>query len=111
MAPGCRPIRARTLERLPLEPLAALWHLLSFFAPAFGLGAIAASLARLFWWSLLKPVGWFRLCRAATLSATLALIVGLVVLGRDGRMGTYVAMVVASAVSLWWVGFRRATRA
>jgi hypothetical protein len=34
------------------------------------------------------------------------LIGGLVLLGHDGRMATYAAMVVVIAFSLWWIGFR-----
>ena len=39
-------------------------------------------------------------------AATLALIGGLLVLGQDGRIATYTAMIAAAAVSLWWTGFR-----
>jgi hypothetical protein len=33
-------------------------------------------------------------------------MLGLVIFEHDGKMATYSAMVVACAVTLWWVGFR-----
>ena len=42
----------------------------------------------------------------ASLPPELRLIGGLAVFGRDGRMATYAALVVASALALWWAGFR-----
>ena len=43
----------------------------------------------------------------ASSAGMLALLLGLVVLERDGRMGTYVLMVVSVALALWWFGLRR----
>ena len=60
----------------------AFWHVLGLFLPALGTGLIA--------WS----------CSAGSL----ALLGGLVLLGRDGRMASYGAMVAASALALWWAG-------
>jgi len=34
-------------------------------------------------------------------------VVGLVVFERDGKMATYLALVLATAVVLWWRGLRR----
>jgi hypothetical protein len=34
-----------------------------------------------------------------------ALLAGLLIQGRDGRMATYLGMVVACAAGLWWAGF------
>ena len=69
------------------------------------MAAIAAALAKVVWRSELRPVPWVRLFAAAAVACTLALIGGLVVLGHDGRMSTYAAMVLAAALGLWAVGF------
>ncbi|MEO6747789.1 MAG: hypothetical protein ABIS28_11850 [Caldimonas sp.] len=66
---------------------------------------LSASLAKLFWSSELRPVSFTRLCVVGAAAATLALFVGLVVTGHDGRMATYAGMVAVTAVSLWWFGF------
>jgi hypothetical protein len=50
-------------------------------------------------------VRWRRLAGWSSAAAALALAGGLVGFGRDGRMATYAAMVVAVAVALWWAGF------
>lgn len=88
-----------------MGPLDALWHLVNLLLPAAGLGLIAASLAKLLWRKALAPVSWRRLAGWACGGACLALLAGLVLTGRDGRMSTYVAMVLCSAAALWWAGF------
>ena len=88
-----------------MGPLDALWHVLNLLAPALGLGLIAAGLSKLLWRRALAAVPWRRLIAWACAAALLALVAGLVLSGHDGRMATYAAMVLASAVALWWVGF------
>ncbi len=88
-----------------MDPLDLLWHLLNLVAPAAGLGVIAASLAKLLWRRELAAVRWQRLAGWGGAAALLALLGGLVISGRDGRMLTYGAMVLATALALWWVGF------
>lgn len=90
--------------------LDAIWHLLNLLAPAFGLGMIAAGLAKLFWRHELKTVSWRRLACWAVAVCAVVLLAGLVITGRDGRMGTYAAMVLACALALWWAGFRSGGR-
>lgn len=85
-------------------------HLLNFLAPALGIAVMAAAGAKLLWRNALRPVPWFRLAGWGAMASILALIAGLVVFGRDGRMATYMGMVTANAVALWWQGFGR-TRA
>jgi hypothetical protein len=88
------------------DPLDLVWHLGGFFAPAVGTGLIAATLAKLIWRRALGGVTWRRLVLAAVPSSAVVLMVGILLGGRDGRMSTYAAMVVACAVALWWAGFR-----
>jgi hypothetical protein len=85
--------------------LQALIHLASLLAPAVGLGLIAAALAKLLWRQALRGVPWRRLATAAVAAASLATVAGLVVLGRDGAMPTYAAMVAAATAALYWRGF------
>lgn len=90
-----------------MGPLDALWHLLNLFAPAVGVALVSASLAKLIWRRDLALVPWRRLAVWAAIAGTLALIGGLAVFGRDGKMATYAGLVVASALALWWTGFVR----
>jgi hypothetical protein len=90
-----------------MGPLDALIHLSNLIAPGLGLGLIAAALAKLFWRRELAAVAWRRLATWAAGASTVALLAGLVITGRDGRMGTYGAMVLTCAAALWWAGFRR----
>ncbi len=88
-----------------MGPIDALWHLLNFFAPALGVGVLTALMAKLLWRSSLKSASLKRLGFWAVAGSALALLAGLVVFGRDGKMLTYGAMVLACALSVWWAGF------
>jgi len=88
-----------------MSPLDALWHLLGFAYPALALGLLTAAGAKLLWRRELAAVPWMRLARDAAIACFAVLVAGLVFFGRDGRMATYLAMVAACAVTLWWRGF------
>jgi hypothetical protein len=90
-----------------MGPLDAIWHSLNFLAPALGMAVLAASAAKLLWRRDLAAVRWHRLALWAAGAGMVALVGGLVAFGRDGKMATYGALVVATAVALWWVGFAR----
>lgn len=90
-----------------MGPLDAIWHLFNFIAPALGVALLSSTLAKLAWRRELAAVPWRRLSLWAALAGVLTLCAGLVLFGRDGRMATYGALVVASALALWWVGFAR----
>ena len=88
-----------------MGPLDALWHLGNLFVPALALAALNAGAAKLLWRRDLASVAWRRLAGWAALGNAAAVLTGLVVFGRDGKMATYAAMVVVSAFTLWWLGF------
>lgn len=90
-----------------MGPLDALWHLLNFFAPALGVALLTTALAKLVWRRDLAQVRWQRLLAWSTGAGALALVGGLVAFGRDGRMATYGALVVATALALWLAAFVR----
>ena len=90
-----------------MGPLDALDHIANLFAPALGLAALAAALAKLVWRRDLAGVRWRALALPAALASAAVTLAGLVVFGRDGRMATYGAMVLACALALWWRGFSR----
>jgi hypothetical protein len=83
----------------------ALGHLLNLLLPALGVAALAAALAKLLWRQALAAVRWSRLAGTGALAGAVVVIGGLVLSGRDGRMSTYVALVLAVALGLWWSGF------
>jgi hypothetical protein len=85
--------------------LDGLWHLLNFLAPAFGVGLVAAFLAKLLWWRDLKGVSPWRMAAWAVVASSLALIAGLLWTGHDGKMATYGVMVLTCALALWWAGW------
>lgn len=88
-----------------MGPLDILWHLLNLLAPAVALGMIASALAKLLWRRELGAVRWWQLAAWGSGAAAVALLGGLVISGRDGRMATYIAMVLGCAAAMGWVGF------
>ena len=88
-----------------MGPIDALWHLLNFFAPAFGVGLLTALMAKLLWRRSLKSASLKRLGVWAVAGSALALLAGLIFFGSDGKMLTYGAMVLVCALSVWWAGF------
>jgi hypothetical protein len=88
-----------------MGPLDAVWHLGNFLLPALALGALAAALAKLVWRRELAAVAWRPLATAASGACTAVLVAGLLAFGRDGKMATYLGMVLACALTLWWRGF------
>ena len=79
-----------------------LWHLLDFAAAALLLGVISATVAKCLWRGQLRTTPWLQLGGVAAAASLLACIAGLIITGRDGKMVTYAAMVLACAASLWW---------
>lgn len=88
-----------------MGPLDAFWHLINLFVPALGLGALAPAAAKLIWRRDLAGQSWRHLAAPAVLACAAAVLVSLVLWGRDGKMITYGAMVAACALTLWWRGF------
>jgi len=85
-----------------LDALGFFWHLANFLAPAIGVGALTAALCKLLWRKSLAKAPWFMLAWQSSLAGAIVLAVGLLATGHDGRMGTYVALVVACAFVPWW---------
>ena len=98
------PRRARRAVDLTLAGM--WWERLAraFWVPVT-LAMLASAAAKLVWRSELAGVGWGRLMLWTAAAGAAALVAGLLVFGRDGKMASYAALVLASAASLWWVGF------
>jgi hypothetical protein len=88
-----------------MGPIDAFWHLANLFLPALMLGLISSALAKLLWRKELAVVAWKKLAGPACAACAAVVLAGLVITGRDGRMATYAAMVLACAATLWWQGF------
>lgn len=88
-----------------MSPLLQFWHVLNFMAPALVTAAVTATLVKLLWRQDLAATGWLRLCSWGFAAGLLALGAGLGLLGRDGTMAAYGAMVAAITFAVWVVGF------
>ncbi len=88
-----------------MGPLDFLNHLANLLLPAAALGAVAAALSKVVWRAELAALRWWQLAGPAALVNVVVTVCGLAWYGRDGKMGTYAAMVAATALTLWWRGF------
>ena len=89
-----------------MGPLDAFWHVLNLFMPAVGVGGLGAAAVKLLWRRELAGVSWRRLALWGTGAGALALLAGLLLFGRDGRMATYGLLVLAVALAFWGAGCR-----
>jgi hypothetical protein len=89
-----------------MTPLQQIWHLANFLAPAFFTAAIAAAMAKLLWRRELAGVGWFAMTVWGVLAGEVAMVAGWMLVGRDGAIVSYAAMVAAIALAQWIAGFR-----
>ena len=84
-----------------MGPLALLNHAINFAAPAVWLALLMPLLARLFMKK--RPVACTFVMQAAIhfVVGVMVLLIGLALFGRDGKMLTYLALVLVSATSQW----------
>jgi hypothetical protein len=76
-------------------------HLLNFIAPALVVGFLCALAGRAFGWRAAGARPWWAQGALNAAVGTAALLGGLVVMGRDGTVAAYAALVIASGTSQW----------
>ena len=92
-----------------MGPIDLFNHLLNFIAPALVVGGGVAVFSRFFMKKSTQPIAiWWLIAINSAVGAGI-LLAGLVLFGRDGKMLTYLALVLAVATSQWLVagGWRR----
>ena len=94
-----------TLGCLSMNLLDLLNHLANLLLPGLVTGGIAAALAKLLWRRDLAAVSFRRLAGFAASAGMIISVAGLAAFGSDGRMLTYLFMVVGCAVALAWGGW------
>lgn len=87
-----------------MNALDFLWHLLSFLAPAFALAALLPLAARMVLPRGAPRPSWRALFAINFVVGAMVLGAGLWYFGRDGKMATYAALVVAVATTQWLAG-------
>lgn len=85
-----------------MGPLDLLNHLLNFAAPALVVGVLLAILAPLLYRKVSLAHSLHVQVAINFVAGLAALVGGIVFFGRDGKMLSYAAMVLACAVSQWW---------
>jgi hypothetical protein len=86
-----------------MGPIDLLFHLLGFLAPAFLVAALVALAARLVLPAASRR-GWWASALLNFVTGSLVLVAGLWFFGRDGKIATYAALVLAVATTQWLSG-------
>ncbi len=84
-----------------MGPLEALNHLLNFAAPAAALALVLVPLAQVLMPKSAPALSWWAQAAIIFIVGCAVLTAGLWWQGRDGKMGTYAALVLASATCQW----------
>ena len=87
-----------------MSPIEFSRHLLSFLAPALVVAVLVAFAARIVLPSAARPRSLWLAVAINALAGVLVLTGGLWFFGRDGKMATYAAVVVAVATAQWLGG-------
>ena len=91
-----------------LSPIDAFWHLSNLFAPAWTVAALMALFIKLLWRRQMKTMAWRRLALWGAVGGSLAALVALALLGRDGKMLGYGLMLLGISLPQWWLmGLKR----
>jgi len=86
-----------------MGPLDFLMHLGGFLAPAAGVALLVSLSARLMLGRNASGSSWWSSAAIDFVAGSAALVAGLVLFGRDGKMLTYAALVLACATSQWLI--------
>ena len=84
-----------------MGPLDALYHALNFMAPAAALAVLLVLGGRLIRSKAALALSWRAQVAINFVVGCAVLVAGLVVLGRDGKMLTYAALVLGCATCQW----------
>jgi hypothetical protein len=79
-------------------------HLFNFVLPALTVGCLLAAMAPLLMKKVRPHHSWLTQTALNAAVGLLVLLGGLVFFGREGKMATYAAMVLACASSQWFAG-------
>jgi lipopolysaccharide export LptBFGC system permease protein LptF len=85
----------------------AFWHVFHGLLPAWVVAALTAAAAKALWRHELVHERWWTLTWWSALAAMAVSVAGLAVFAQDGRMATYLVLVVVVASVVAWRGFGR----
>ena len=85
-----------------MGPLDVLFHLLNFLAPALVVAVLLAFTSLFFMKNSPLPSVIGTQTAINFMVGAAVLTAGLALLGRDGKMSTYLVLVLAMATSQWW---------
>ena len=86
-----------------MGPIDLLFHLLGFVAPAVGVSVLVALAARLLATDRLETVSWWVQAAISSVAGVVVLVAGLWHFGVDGKMVTYLALVLVVASCQWFL--------
>ncbi len=86
-----------------MSPIDAFWHLTNLFAPAWCVAALLAAMLKLVWRREAAGLTWRRLLTWGGVGGSLAIVIALAWLGRDGRTAGYGLLLLGISLPQWWL--------
>jgi len=81
-----------------MDIVTAIEHLANFFAPAFAVSLILITLGHLFWPGRPQSLRWWSRWLLMSLAGSVVLFLGLWCWGADGKIATYLSLIVVLVV-------------
>ncbi len=85
-----------------MSPLDFVNHLLNFALPAVAMGVMMPLLSRLLWRKTAVKRSLLSQMIISSLACVVVLLAGLVIFSTDGKMMTYIGVILAAAGCQWW---------
>lgn len=95
------------MKAATLSPLDAIWHLSNLFLPAWGVAALMALVVKVIWRKDASQLSWRTLLLWGGAGGSMATVLAVIALGRDGSMAGYGLMVLGVTLPLWGLTLRR----
>lgn len=90
-----------------MSPLDAFWHLSNLFLPAWAVAALMALSVKLIWRQAAGGLGWRPLLLWGGAGGSMATVLAVFALGKDGTMAGYGLMLAGVTLPIWALTLRR----
>ncbi|WAC73139.1 hypothetical protein OU995_27185 [Roseateles sp. SL47] len=89
-----------------MNPLDVVWHLCNLFLPAWAVAALMAGALKLLWRERARGIRWAHLALWGAAGGSMATVFAVLLIGRDGSMGGYAAILAGVTLPQWGLTWR-----
>ncbi|ALV05565.1 hypothetical protein [Roseateles depolymerans] len=89
-----------------MNSLDVVWHLCNLFLPAWVVAALMAGALKLLWRDRARGMTWAQLALWGAAGGSMATVFAVLLIGRDGSMAGYAAILVGVTLPQWGLTWR-----